>query len=85
MPILNRSKTLIAIAVKLLGEYGPGTKELLRSDRPDGGIIKLLSALTASHTDVTMLTSAARAQSPVLAVFGGADGQKLQFCLGKNL
>jgi hypothetical protein len=47
--------------------------KLLRSDRPDGGIIKLLSALTASHTDVTMLTNAALVQSGVLAVFSGAD------------
>ncbi|OIN47462.1 hypothetical protein BLL37_12915 [Pseudomonas azotoformans] len=63
----------------------PDTKELLRSDRPDGGIIKLLFAVTASHTDAPMLTSAASVRSPVLAVFSGADGQKLQFCLGKNL
>jgi len=49
----------------------PGTKELLRSNRPDGGIIKLLLTATASHTDVTMLTSVACVRSPVLAVFSG--------------
>jgi hypothetical protein len=59
--------------------------EVLRSDRPDGGIIRLLSVITASHTDVTMLTSVARVQSPFLAVFNGADGQKQQFCRGRNL
>jgi len=53
--------------------------EVLRSDRPDGGIIKLLPALTASHTDALMLTSVAPVRSPVLAVFSGADGQKQQF------
>jgi uncharacterized protein with ACT and thioredoxin-like domain len=63
----------------------PDTKELLRSDRPDGGIIKLLLALTASHTDVPMLTSVAPVRTGVLAVFCGADGQKLQFCRWKNL
>jgi hypothetical protein len=63
----------------------PGTKELLRSNRPDGGIIKLLLTATASHTDVTMLTSVACVRSPVLAVFSGADGRKLQFRLWKNL
>ncbi|WP_338574587.1 hypothetical protein V6L78_05630 [Pseudomonas canadensis] len=63
----------------------PDTKELLRSDRPDGGIIKLLLAVTASHTDALMLTSVATVRSPVLAVFSGADGQKLQFRLWKNL
>jgi len=79
MPILNRSKTLIAIAVKLLDKHGPGLNELLRSDRPDGpdgGIIRLLSVITASHTDATMLTSVAHEQWPVLGVFSGADGQK---------
>ncbi|MCP1513266.1 hypothetical protein [Pseudomonas rhodesiae] len=59
--------------------------KLLRSVRPDGGIIKVLFAATASHTDVTMLTSVARARSPVLAIFSGADGQNPRFCLGKNL
>jgi hypothetical protein len=48
--------------------------EVLRSDRPDGGIISLLFVITASHTDVTMLTSVAAVRSLVLAVFCGADG-----------
>jgi hypothetical protein len=52
---------------------GPGLNELLRSDRPDGGIIKLLLAVTASHTDVPMLISAAVVEGDVLAVFCGAD------------
>jgi hypothetical protein len=59
--------------------------EVLRSDRPDGGIIKLLLSLTASHTDAPMLTSVAPVRSPVSAVFSGADGQKQRFYLGKNL
>ena len=59
--------------------------KLLRSDRPDGGIIKLLSVITASHTDVTMLTNAAPVRMHDSAVFNGADGQKLQFCRWKNL
>ncbi|KAE9658994.1 hypothetical protein IQK56_27730 [Pseudomonas sp. MAFF 301449] len=71
--------------MKLLDKHGPGLNELLRSDRPDGGIIKVLSAVTASHTDAPMLTSVARVRTPVLAVFSGADGQKLRFYLGKNL
>ncbi|KTC12050.1 hypothetical protein AO391_19770 [Pseudomonas marginalis ICMP 9505] len=71
MPILNRSKTktLIAIAVQRLGEHTPGTSEL---HGPDRGIIRLLPVIKPSHTDVTMLTSVARAQSSVLAVFNGA-------------
>ncbi|MGA9704436.1 hypothetical protein [Pseudomonas sp.] len=59
--------------------------KLLRSDRPDGGIIRLLSVITTSHTDVTMLTNAALVRSGVLAVFSGAEGQKQPFCLWKNL
>jgi hypothetical protein len=47
--------------------------EVLRSDRPDGGIIKLLLAFTASHTDVTMLNNAALVRSGILAVFSGSD------------
>jgi len=74
MQILNRSKTLIAINVELLDKHGPGLNEVLRSDRPDGGIIKLLFAITASHTDALMLTSGARVRTPVLAVFCGAQG-----------
>ncbi|CAD0262478.1 hypothetical protein DENIT_12459 [Pseudomonas veronii] len=74
MPILNRSKTLIAIAVELLDKHRPGLNEVLRSDRPDGGIIRLLSAITASHTDATMLISVAHEQGLVLGVFSGADG-----------
>jgi hypothetical protein len=71
--------------VKLLDKHRPGLNEVLRSDRPDGGIIRLLSVITASHTDATMLTSVAHEQWPVLGVFSGADGQKQPFNLGKNL
>ncbi len=63
----------------------PGTKELLRSNRPDGGIIKLLAALPASHTDASMLTNAVTVRTDVLAVFYGAERQKPPFWRWKNL
>jgi hypothetical protein len=59
--------------------------ELLRSSRPDGRIIKLSLRRPASHTDIPMLTSVVPAQWGVIAVFGGADREKVQFCLWKNL
>jgi hypothetical protein len=71
MPILNRSKTLIAIAVELLDKHGQATANCYASY--SGGIIKLLLLLTASHTDVLMLTSVALERAGVLAVFCGAD------------
>jgi len=59
--------------------------EVLRSDRPDGGIIKLFLPPAASHTDAPMLIRVATVGSPFLGVFSGADGRKPGFFLGKNL
>jgi hypothetical protein len=60
-------------------------ERVTRATGPDGSIIKVLSAVTASHTDASMLTSVACVRTLFLAVFCGADEQIPWFYLGKKL